>query len=92
LVNDAVLQKPLTESLDIALLFAEQFPALKGPLSYRARTKELLQEIHLLDYYILTFSRSPMIAENTMNGVKKRLEMPGISKAYHDALKFKLRL
>jgi hypothetical protein len=82
----------LTESLDMALFFAERYPALQGPQSHRKRTEELLRELHTLDYYSLSFSRTPLMGKYIMNTVRERLAMPEISQAYRDALNFKLHL
>ena len=91
-MNPKVLSEPLTESLDIALFLSERYPRLQGPETHRAKTNEHLKKLHTLDYYTLSFYRTPVISESTMAAVKERLVEPNISKAYKEALEFKLRL
>ncbi len=75
----------------MAKFFMERYPSLRSPHGPAAEADELLDELHTLDYYTLSFSGIPVLEADTIRSVKERLAKP-ISKRYEEALTFKLNL
>lgn len=87
LVSDA-LNKPITDSLEITHFLAERYPSLI-PRSHKEHITELLQDLHGLNYFSLSFSGREHVAEGFKEKVFKRLTAD-ITPRYRDALTFKL--
>jgi hypothetical protein len=64
---------------------------LAGPEDYVAEADELLDDLHTLDYYVLSFSHTSYFANSTAKGIEKRLANP-VSKRYEESLKAKLSM
>jgi hypothetical protein len=64
---------------------------LAGPRGYAAEANELLADLHTLDYYILSFSRTPYFSNSTIESIEKRLAN-SVSKRYEEALRAKLSM
>lgn len=81
--NSDRLNTPITESVDIAYFLSEYFPGL-CQIHLSEQTKQLLTELHDINYFSLTYTHNPQRAS-----VKKLLSEPGISCGHREALKFK---
>jgi hypothetical protein len=64
---------------------------LAGPEGYVAEADELLDDLHTLFYYTLSFSRTPYFSNTTIEIIEKRLAEP-VSKSYEEALNAKLSM
>jgi hypothetical protein len=89
LVNPELFPEPLTESLDMAKFFISRYPSLSAPEQYLQEATDLLDELHDLDYFTLSFAHAPMIAETTMKSCEQRLAK-ATSQRYIDVLEPKL--
>ncbi len=82
----------MTESVDITYFLSEHyFPSLV-PVQFREHVKQLLLELHDLNYFSLTYTHKPQRAADMEKSVLKALYDPAISNRYREALKFKLEV
>lgn len=92
LTHHVALPKPIQDSLDITLYIAERYPDLM-PQSHKDEIIHLLQELHSINYFSLSFSGKPEIANAVLRDpVLQLLERPDISERYRDALRYKLKM
>jgi hypothetical protein len=67
----------------------ERWPSL-GPSEHAATIKNLLEEIHSLNYFALSFPDRPQIADKLVSTVEERLARSDLSPKYREALAYKL--
>jgi glutathione S-transferase len=92
LTHQTALSQPIRDSLDITLYIAEQYPELI-PQSHRDEISHLLQDLHSINYFSLSFSGEPEVASSIMRDpIMQILERPDISERYRDALQYKLMM
>jgi hypothetical protein len=89
LVNSDLFPKPLTESLDIAKFFISRYPSLSAPVPHLQEAEDLLDELHDLDYFTLSFAHVPIIPETTMKSCEQRLAA-ATSQRHREALEAKM--
>lgn len=82
------LEKPIADSVDITHFLAERYPSLI-PVSHNEQITKLLNDLHALNYFSLSFSGREYVAEGLKQSVIKRLAGE-VSPRYRDALTFKL--
>jgi glutathione S-transferase len=88
-LSSPVLKTPISESVDITYFLAERVPALCPPhLSLQIR--QLLAELHDINYFSLTYTHKPQRASDMENSVLTLLSDLAISDRWREALKFKL--
>ncbi|KAF9885394.1 hypothetical protein FE257_013012 [Aspergillus nanangensis] len=85
----AELKRPIADSLEITFFLAEHYPSLI-PDSHREQIVSLLKDLHSLNYFSLSFTGRAGVADMFKKSVLDRLNTPGISRRYRDALTFKL--
>ncbi|OAL32032.1 hypothetical protein AYO22_00902 [Fonsecaea multimorphosa] len=89
LYSPALLKKPIADSLEITEYMAERYPSLI-PKEHEQLIRRLLVDLHALNFFSLSFPGRPTVAAGMKAAVVRRLQMPGISERYREALKFKL--
>ena len=85
----AELKRPIADSLEITFFLAESYPSLI-PDSHKEQIVSLLEELHSLNYFSLSFVGREHVADSFKKNVLDRLNTPDISRRYRDALTFKL--
>lgn len=85
------LQPSITESLEITHILGRFCPILY-PEHLSNHITGLLDELHRITYFSLTYTKSPRRASDMENSVKSLLSDPRISDRYRKALEFKLRV
>lgn len=83
-LTSEALDRPLPDSLDITFYIAERYPRLL-PEAHEQKIKGLLQELHALNYFSLSFGAQPQVAENMLAALDKRLK-GNISEWYRETL------
>ena len=78
----------ITESLDITYYLLRFYPDL-SPFHISGEIRKLLDELHRINYFSLTYTRRPDRASAMLNAVEERLADPTISERYRNALKYK---
>ena len=91
LINKAVLAAPIADSVKITWYFAERYPSLAPP-DHKDEITRLMRELHALNYFSLSFQSRPQMGAFLRDTVVRRMEQPGISQRYREALKFKLNM
>jgi hypothetical protein len=69
----------------------ERYPTL-APKSHYGDTMRLLQELHSINYFSLTFSTKPQVAASLEGGVLELLEHGDITDRHREVLKYKLEV
>jgi hypothetical protein len=82
---------PMPDSLKQTYFLAERYPSLI-PAAHDAQIRQLLRDLHALNYFSLSFPGRPHIAKGFEAAVLRRLEDPDISERYRKALEFKLNV
>ncbi|KAJ5610599.1 hypothetical protein N7510_007318 [Penicillium lagena] len=82
------LEKPIADSVHITHFLAERYPSLI-PASHKEQITKLLNDLHALNYFSLSFPGREYVAEGLKQSVSKRLATE-VSPRYRDALTFKL--
>jgi hypothetical protein len=75
----------MPESLDITYYIAKQYPSLL-PENHKDQILELLNELHNINFFALTFGSTPIVSTDKKLAVEEKLAQPGISKKYRHAL------
>jgi glutathione S-transferase len=91
LFHQTALPESIHESLDITTYIMERYPTL-APKSHYGDTMRLLQELHSINYFSLTFSTKPQVAASLEGGVLELLEHGDITDRHREALKYKLEM
>jgi hypothetical protein len=81
----------MPESLDISYYIAKQYPSLL-PESHKDQIFELLNELHNINFFALTFGSTPVVSTDKKVAVDEKLAQPGISEKYHQALEDKKKM
>ncbi|KAE9379703.1 hypothetical protein N431DRAFT_398147 [Stipitochalara longipes BDJ] len=89
LKHPGLLIKPIPDSLDITYYIAKQYPSLI-PEDKKDQIIELLQELHNINYFSLSFGSRPAAVNAQTAAVNERLAQPGISEKYRKALEYKM--
>ena len=82
---------PLADSLAITYYLAQFYPMLI-PAAYKSEIRELLEELHTLNFFTLSFSNRPQPAQALKNAAHNLLARKDISEPYRDALNYKLKV
>lgn len=90
-MDAGLVQPAITESLEITQFLGQFCPELY-PKHLSDSITSLMDELHQITYFSLTYTKSPQRASHMENGVKKLLSDPDISDRYRKALEFKLRV
>ncbi|KAH8814838.1 hypothetical protein F5884DRAFT_841009 [Xylogone sp. PMI_703] len=88
LANDSNLSEPIRESLDITYYLGEFYPNLSPP-HLNEQIRDLLDDLHRINYFSLTYTHRPQRASDMMSQVTRLLAQEGISERYRKALEFK---
>ena len=89
LVNPTLMEAPIPDSLKMTFYMASRYPDLI-PSEHEAQIRQLLIDLHALNYFSLSFPGRAHIAQGFADAVSRRLEDPDISDRYRKALEFKL--
>lgn len=73
----------------MAKFLISRHPSLSAPEPYLQEAEDLLDELHDLDYFTLSFAHAPKIAELTMKKCEQRLA-EATSPRYKEVLETKL--
>ncbi len=79
----------MPESFDITYFIADRYPSLL-PTENKDQIRELLNELHDVNYFSLSFGSKPAAAKAQKIAVEQKLAQPGISEKYRKALEYKL--
>ena len=85
------LPKPMPDSLDITYYITTQYPNLI-PENIKDDIVELLNELHSINFFSLSFGSNPAAATPQKTSVEAKLAQPGISEKYRKALEYKLMM
>jgi glutathione S-transferase len=82
---------PIADSVDITHYLAALYPSLIPP-THAYLITQLLQELHNLNFFSLSFANKPPLAQGYNAGVLRRLkgEAGELSERYRKALEYKL--
>lgn len=81
--------KTLPDSLEITKYFAQSYPDLM-PEPYKEKIISLLQELHGINFFSLTFTGKPGPTEARKESLQKQLESD-ISEKYRKAIEGKIK-
>ncbi len=81
----------ISESIDITYCLGGPCPNL-FPENQVEQIKQLLEELHEINYFSLTYTHAPQRASDMVNAVQTVLSKPNISSRYREALNHKLEL
>lgn len=81
----------MTDSLLITKYLAGLFPKLM-PSAHQAEISRLLEELHGLNFFSLTFTGKTDMMKQTMEGEVQRRLQGEISQQYRDALEYKMKV
>ena len=79
----------LPDSLEITKYIGRSYPSLL-PESHSKQILDLLEQLHGINFYSLTFTGSPAAVEGRRDGLRKQLE-GDISDRYRKAIEFKIK-
>ena len=82
-------EKPIADTLEITSYLLERYPDLV-PEQHAGAIRELLQDVHALNYFALSFPDRPQVAEGFIKSIQDRLSQDDISDKYREALEYKL--
>ncbi|KAI0833932.1 hypothetical protein F5Y06DRAFT_280223 [Hypoxylon sp. FL0890] len=91
LVNEKLLEKPLTESVDISYYIADWYPSLLPP-QHEQVIRELVDEMHEISYKLLTFGTETKLPQLSRNWLLEQAKRTDISTEYKKALEYKAEL
>jgi hypothetical protein len=91
LTHPTRLAKPIADSLDITYYITTQYPSLL-PENYKDQIVELLNELHSINYFSLSFASKPAAANAQKVAVEQKLAQTGISEKYRKALEYKMTM
>jgi glutathione S-transferase len=82
---------PLPDSLKITWLLADKYPELI-PESHEIKIRQLLIDLHALNYFSLSYPTRPQVARALESTVEKQLERNDVTARHRKALEFKLNV
>jgi glutathione S-transferase len=85
LVNEKLLPEPITECVDISYYICDLYPNLL-PEEHESLIKEMLEELHKINFTILTFGPDSNHQAKLADHIRELLSQPSISKEYSEAL------
>lgn len=85
LVNEKLLPEPITECVDISYYICDLYPNLL-PEEHESLIKEMLDELHKINFTILTFGPDSNHQAKLADHIRELLSQPSISKEYSEAL------
>ena len=88
LANTAIFPFPLSQTSAITLHYIERYPDL-APYSHRNEVIRLTYKMHELNFFTLSFRKSPQLAHGFVDQVVNRHQAPGINDRYLKALEYK---
>jgi glutathione S-transferase len=89
LANERVLDKPMAETVPISWYLCDWYPSLL-PKEHEGAIRELIEELHAINYHVLTFGlKSPIKAACLARG-QEILAKTDVSAEYRRALEAKL--
>jgi glutathione S-transferase len=91
LTHPVLLSKPMPESLDITYYIAKQYPSLL-PENHKDQIVELLNELHNINFFALTFGSTPTVSTDKKVAVEEKLAQARISEKYRQALENKKKM
>ncbi|KAI0894773.1 hypothetical protein F4806DRAFT_96722 [Annulohypoxylon nitens] len=89
LVNEKLLDKPMSESVDISYYFADWYPSLLPP-QHKQIIQELMEELHEISYKLLTFGTQTKYPETAVEWMREQIGRKDISDEYRKALEYKV--
>lgn len=84
-------QENIPDSLKMTFFIASRYPDLI-PATHEEQIRQLLTDLHALNYFSLSFPGRPGIMQGIMGEIKSRIDDPTISTRYRKALEFKLSM
>jgi len=81
----------MTDSLDMARFLASSHPSLSGPEPYVKEADDLLDKLHNMDLYALSYAHHPAISAKATLAIEKRLAEANTIQ-YKEALANKLKM
>jgi hypothetical protein len=90
-VNPALLDAPIPDSLEMTFYMASRYPDLI-PRAHEVQIRQLLIDLHALNYFSLSFPGRPAVAQGFKDAVLRRLAGPDVSDRYRKALEYKLTM
>ncbi|KJZ71915.1 hypothetical protein HIM_08671 [Hirsutella minnesotensis 3608] len=90
LVNKGALGAPMPQTLDISWYLCDWYPDLL-PREHEAQIRRLLEELHAINYAVLTFGPDAALLRGSMGRVDGLLGRRDISAAHREALELKAR-
>ena len=87
--SSAAFSFPLNQTSKISTYIAERHPSLL-PQEFAAEIVQLINKMHELNFFTLSFRGSPTLASGFADAALKRLDDKSISDEYRKALKYKL--
>ncbi|ETS87868.1 hypothetical protein PFICI_01696 [Pestalotiopsis fici W106-1] len=91
LTNEQHLTEPMPESVDISYYICDWYPQLL-PKEHEAVIRSLVQELHQINYGVLTFGPGSRHPTRLVAKVEELLEQPGLSESYRSALERKAKI
>ena len=88
LIHDTNLSRPMPESVDITYFLCDRYPQLL-PDENKDQIKALIEELHTISFYALSFAGQPGIGIAHLAHIDKLLGSPNISQRHRDALQYK---
>jgi len=82
---------PLAQTTAISAYVSDRYPSLL-PGAHAETIKKSLIKMHELNFFTLSFLKSPKLASGFADVVLKRLDKDGISEEYRKALEYKLMI
>ncbi|KIX94961.1 uncharacterized protein Z520_09271 [Fonsecaea multimorphosa CBS 102226] len=89
LLCPGLLEKPITDSLDITFWLCERHPGLRPP-EYAGDINRLLRDLHAINFFSLSMRRNPQRAEMQEAKILAQMNKPDISARHKKALEYKL--
>ncbi|KIW27738.1 uncharacterized protein PV07_07448 [Cladophialophora immunda] len=89
LLSPGLLEKPITDSLDITLWLCERHPDLR-PSEYADDINRLLRDLHAINFFTLSMRNRPQRAELLEGAIRAKMDTPDLSARHKKALEYKL--
>ncbi|KAI9707886.1 MAG: hypothetical protein M1820_004492 [Bogoriella megaspora] len=68
------LPEPLTETLDITEFLMSRYPSLSAPEQYLQEAEDLLEKLHGLDFFPLSFGHTPGVADHEISFCEQQIK------------------
>jgi len=89
--SPAAFSFPLAQTTAISAYVSDRYPSLL-PEAHAETIKQSLIKMHELNFFTLSFLKSPKLASGFVDVVLKRLAKDDISEKYRTALEYKLMM